>query len=60
MSWTCERCGAPGGSKQYASAEEAGRFARAFDREDRDDLGHRAPLIGLLPLRVWRAWRHRR
>jgi hypothetical protein len=60
MSWTCERCGALGGSKQYASAEEAARFARAFDREDRDDLGHRAPLIGLLPLRVWRAWRHRR
>jgi hypothetical protein len=60
MSWTCERCGALGGSKQYASAEEAARFARAFDREDRDDLGHRAPLIGLLPLRVWRAWRDRR
>jgi hypothetical protein len=60
MSWTCERCGAAGGSKQYASAEEAARFASAFDREDRSDLGRRAPLIGLLPLRVWRAWRDRR
>ncbi|HEY2777211.1 MAG TPA: hypothetical protein VGI77_04855 [Gaiellaceae bacterium] len=60
MSWACERCGTLGGSKQYASAEEAERFARVFDREDRSDLGRRAPLIGLLPLRVWRAWRDRR
>ena len=60
MSWTCERCGALGGSKQYASDDEAAEFARAFDREDRDDLGRRAPLIGLLPLRVWRAWRDRK
>lgn len=60
MSWTCERCGAHGGSKQYATAEEATQFARGFDREDRDDLGRRAPLIGLLPLRIWRAWRDRK
>lgn len=60
MSWACERCGAHGGSKQYASAEEAEQFARVFDREDRADLGRRAPLIGLLPLRVWRAWRDRK
>jgi hypothetical protein len=60
MSWTCERCGALGGSKQYASADAAAQFARAFDREDRADLGRRAPLIGLLPLRVWRAWRDRK
>jgi hypothetical protein len=60
MSWSCERCGAFGGSKQYASADEAAQFALAFDREDRDDLGRRAPLIGLLPLRLWRAWRDRR
>ena len=59
MSWTCERCGARGGSKEYASAEEAAQFAAAFDREDRADLGRRAPLIGLLPLRLWRAWRDR-
>jgi hypothetical protein len=59
MSWSCERCGARGGSKQYASADEASRFAQAFDREDRADLGRRAPLIGLLPLRLWRMWRDR-
>jgi hypothetical protein len=60
MRWTCQRgCGA-GGEKTYASADEAGRFAGAFDREDRDDLGRRAPLIGLLPLRIVRALRRRR
>ncbi|MBO0776277.1 MAG: hypothetical protein J2P34_08165 [Actinobacteria bacterium] len=54
MTWHCQRgCGA-GGRKTYASAAEAGRFAAAFDREDRDDLGRRAPLVALLPLRAWR------
>ena len=57
MHWTCERgCGA-GGEKVYASAADARRYARAFDREDRADIGRRAPLIGLLPLRIWRALR---
>jgi hypothetical protein len=60
MTWTCERCGDVGGSKEYGSAEEAARFAGAFDREDRADLGRRAPLIALLPLRMWRVWRDRR
>jgi hypothetical protein len=60
MRWSCERCGADGGEKTYGSAAEAERFARAFDREDREDLGRRAPLIGLLPLRLWRLWRDRR
>jgi hypothetical protein len=60
MSWACERCGEPGGSKEYGTAEEAGRFARAFDREDRSDLGRRAPLVAVLPLRLWRMWRDRR
>ena len=51
MRWTCERgCGA-GGSKEYASAEEAARYAAAFDREDRSELGRRAPLLGMFPLR---------
>jgi hypothetical protein len=60
MRWECARgCGA-GGSKRYATAEDAERYARAFDREDRDDLGRRAPLIGLLPLRIARALRQRR
>jgi hypothetical protein len=60
MTWACERCGAVGGSKRYASQEEAARYARALDREDRSDLGKRAPLVGLLPLRLWRAWKDRR
>jgi hypothetical protein len=60
MRWACARCGAPGGTKTYASAQEAERYARAFDREDRDDLGRRAPLVGGLPLRLWRLWRNRR
>jgi hypothetical protein len=57
MRWTCERegCGA-GGAKRYATATEAARFAAAFDVEDRREVGRRAPL-GLLPLRLWRAWR---
>ena len=60
MSWTCERCGTVGGRKDYATADEAAQFAHALDREDRSDLGRRAPLIGLLPLRLWRAWRERK
>ena len=60
MRWACERCGLAGGEKTYYSAEDAARFAAAFDREDRADLGRRAPLIGLLPLRLWRLWRDRR
>jgi hypothetical protein len=54
MRWTCERCGAPGGEKEYDSAAEAARFAGAFDREDRDELGRRAPFLGMFPLRIWR------
>jgi hypothetical protein len=53
MRWACVRCG-EGGEKRYASAEDAARYARAFDREDRESLGERAPLIGLLPLRIFR------
>ena len=60
MSWRCERCGDTGGSKTYASAADAQRFALALDREDRAELGRRAPLVGLLPLRLWRAWRDHR
>jgi hypothetical protein len=53
MRWECSRdCGA-GSSKQYPSAAEAARYASAFDREDRDELGRRAPL-SLLPLRLAR------
>ncbi len=60
MRWACQRGCRAGGSKRYATAAEAQRYARAFDREDRQDLGRRAPLFGLLPLRLARAWRERR
>ena len=59
MRWACGRCGHEGGVKQYSTAEDADRFAAAFDREDRQDLGRRAPLIGLLPLRLARMLRRR-
>ena len=53
MHWSCERgCGA-GGSKDYATAAEARRYAAAFDREDRSQLGRRAPALGMFPLRMW-------
>jgi hypothetical protein len=57
MRWTCERCGAAGGEKEYGSAAEAARFASAFDREDRDEMGRRAPFLGMFPLRMWRRLR---
>lgn len=60
MRWTCERCGAHGGEKTYASAADAERYARAFDREDRDDLGRRAPLVAGIGLRVVRLLSRRR
>lgn len=49
LQWRCARgCGAAG-EKHYATAEQARRYARAFDREDLDDFGRR-PLLSLLPL----------
>ena len=57
MHWSCQRgCGA-GGSKTYATADAATRYAAAFDREDREDLGRKAPLVAGLPLRLLRAVR---
>ena len=56
------RCGRGcdvGGEKRYATAADAARYASAFDREDRDDLGRRAPLVALFPLRLMRAARRR-
>lgn len=58
--WTCDRGCGDAGSKEYETAADAARYARAFDREDREDLGRRAPLIGLLPLRLLRGFRNRR
>jgi hypothetical protein len=60
LAWRCERgCGA-GGAKKYASAADASRYARAFDREDSEDLRRRAPLFGLFPLRILHAIRRRK
>lgn len=54
MYWQCDRgCGQAGGSKTYPTAEQARRYAAAFDRRDSSALGKRARLIGLLPLRLW-------
>ena len=60
MTWSCERCGHEGGAKEYPTAEDAARYAAAFDREDRADLGRRAPLVAGLPLRAIRLLRNRR
>jgi hypothetical protein len=60
MSWACERCGGAGGSKTYATEEEAALYARGFDREDREDLGRRAPLIAGIGPRIIRMVRLRR
>jgi hypothetical protein len=60
MNWECGRCGGERGSKAYTSPEAATRYAAAFNRRDSDDLGKRAPLLGLLPLRLWRMAQQRR
>jgi hypothetical protein len=50
MRWSCERdCGFEG-AKEYASEEEAARYAAAFDREDSEALGRR-PILAMWPLR---------
>ena len=53
MRWHCIRgCGFEG-EKTYATSAEAARYAAAFDREDREDIGRRTPL-SLMPLRLGR------
>jgi hypothetical protein len=52
MRWECERCGQTG-AKSYPTPGDAARYAHAFDREDREAVGHRTPL-SLLPLRFGR------
>jgi hypothetical protein len=60
LRWYCERgCGVLG-TRDYASAEDARRYARALDRDRRADLGRRAPPFGLLPLRLAHRLRARR
>ena len=46
-------------SKEYPSAADAARYAAAFDREDRSELGRRAPFLGMFPLRLWWTLRRR-
>ena len=57
MRWACERCGDAAGTKEYQTTDDARRYAAAFNKRDAADLGKRAPLIGLLPLRLWRRLR---
>lgn len=59
MRWECARCGDAAGHKEYPSAGHAARYAAAFNKRDTDDLGKRAPLLGLLPLRLWRYLRRK-
>ena len=59
MTWSCKRHCGSGGSKPYGSAEQAARYAAALNRRDGEELGRRAPLIGLFPLRLWRRLRTR-
>lgn len=54
MSWSCERGCGTGGERPYATAEEAARYASAFDVDHRSELGRDAPPLGMFPLRV--AW----
>jgi hypothetical protein len=57
MRWSCARCNEAVGAKEYGTPDDARRYAAAFNRRETDDLGKRAPLIGLLPLRLWRRLR---
>ena len=49
MRWECDRECGHAGKKRYASAADAQRYARAFERRDSDDVGRR-PTLSLLPL----------
>ena len=51
MHWECERDCGFAGEKRYVDAVAARRYAAAFDREDRHDIGRRS-LLSLLPLRL--------
>ncbi|MDT5233173.1 MAG: hypothetical protein QOE94_3660 [Mycobacterium sp.] len=55
LRWECARgCGQVSRSKQYATPQEANRYAVVFDRRDTADAVKHAPMIGLLPLRLCR------
>lgn len=59
MVWVCQRGCGSSGRKAYASAEQAARYARVLDHDDRNEVGRRAPLLGLFPLRIIHALRRR-
>ena len=54
LHWHCVRGCGVAGQKRYADAGRAQRYAAVFNQRDADDLGRRAPLIGLLPQGLWR------
>ena len=56
MRWECSRGCGSGGSKLYATAEEANRYARGLE-SDRPTTGGRMPLVSTLPLRLFRRTR---
>jgi hypothetical protein len=58
MTWRCDRCTTVG-SKEYADPADAARIAAGLNAPSAGDLGRRAPLIGLFPLRIWHRWRSR-
>lgn len=57
MTWSCQRCSGQSGAKTYESAAAARRFARAFNYRDSEDVGARAPYLGMFPLRLWHYFR---
>lgn len=58
--WACARGCGTGGSKEYAEPAAALRYAAALDVPDSADIGRRAPLLGMFPLRLWRLLRRPR
>ena len=57
--WTCERGCTARGEKTYDSADQAARYALHLDRDVRRQLGKRAPLLGMFPLRIIHSLRRR-
>jgi hypothetical protein len=56
LRWACDRCGHAGGEKVYDSAEDAQRYAAAFDRRDSDRTTNHTTL-STLPLWIVRKLR---
>lgn len=58
MRWHCDRDCGEGGEKTYATADEAARYAEAFDRRDSSKSGAH-PTLSTLPLALVRKLRGR-